>query len=134
MPADYSLRHMHGGASFPKIGEGAVLGTGVGGIVQPVELTVSRHIWFFQTVPAITWNFSFSPTSMKPLVVVSDDQGQTITDSINYEATLNSVKVWTEGVPLTGRVDLYWFGDGSVDKSGGNETVTFIPEIDGGTY
>lgn len=135
MPRDFSLREMHGGASFPVIGEGAVLGTGIGGLVQPVDIQMSRHIRLRQEVPAEQWNFDHNVGRI-PVVVVLNESLQIITDSVNFSVNEMSVQVWTEGVAISGYIDLFWFGPTGIDTGGGEETPPPQPitNIDGGVF
>lgn len=136
MPDDYSLRKLHGGAAFPVIGEGAVLGTGLGGIVQPVNIQVSRYARFHQAIPAERWMFEHNVDPERtPVVVVLNSVLGVITDSVNYSVNERVVEVWTEGVLLTGYVDLFWFGPtgvGGGDSSPPQQEVDV--NIDGGTF
>lgn len=138
MPRDYSLREMHGGGSFPSIGEGAVLGTGVGGIVQPVDIQLSRHLRLRQQVPAELWDFDHEIGRI-PVVAVLNEAQQVITDSVNYTVNEISVQVWTEGVPLSGYIDLFWFGPTGMGTGEGEEPPPTTPtqpvtSIDGGLF
>lgn len=139
MPRDYSLREMYGGGSFPEIGEGAVLGTGIGGLVQPVDIQLSRHLRLRQQTLAELWSFDHNIGRI-PVVVVLNESEQIITDSVNYSANEVSVQVWTEGVPLSGFIDLFWFGPTGMGigenppSSSSTTPVQQITSIDGGFF
>ncbi len=134
MPQDFSHRVMHGGASLPDIGSGAVLGTGVGGVVQRIDLLLSRYQRFAQTTPSTAWEFLHN-VGRQPVVQILNPEFKIITDSVNYEADETKVRVWTEGVSITGFVDLFWFGPVGQSTEGGESTTPgTITEIDGGTY
>ncbi len=133
MPDDYSLRKMHGGAAFPVIGEGAVLGTGVGGIVQPVNIQLSQYARLPQEVLAERWFFEHN-VGRVPVVVVLNRAFGVITESVNYSVNETTVEVWTDGVPIAGYVDLFWFGPTGITDNSLPQEETNTNNIDGGSF
>lgn len=135
MPKDHSRREMHGGASLPKIGEGAILGTGVGGEIQPVDIQMSRYLRLRQVIPAEVWNFTHN-TGRIPVVRILNESFAIINESVNYTVSETDVQVWTEGVSIAGYVDLFWFGPTGIGtETEATETPTSNnTKIDGGLF
>ena len=101
MTRAYDHKELHGGASFPMIGEGLFLYTTTDGEVIGVSLPSLSFSRFTQPIPSSRWHFTHD-LGYLPLVQVYDETGHIITESVHVSVTNTTVTVETENGVLVG--------------------------------
>jgi hypothetical protein len=118
MSKNYDHKVLLGGASFPVIGEGLFLFTGLDGEVTGVNLPSLNFSKFTQEIPSDRWFFEHN-FGYLPLVQVYS-QGRVITESVTVNVTNTTVTVQTDnGVAVSGYITLM----GSSGSFGGNSST-----------
>jgi hypothetical protein len=124
MSKNYDHKVLLGGASFPVIGEGLFLFTGLDGEVTGVNLPSLNFSKFTQEIPSDRWFFEHN-FGYLPLVQVYS-QGRVITESVTVNVTSTTVTVQTDnGIQIAGYITLMGAGG-----SFGGDSSTPSPDND----
>jgi hypothetical protein len=125
MTRAYDHKELHGGASFPMIGEGLFLYTTTDGEVIGVSLPSLSFSRFTQPTPSSRWHF-IHDLGYLPLVQVYDETGHIITESVHVSVTNTTVTVETEnGVLVGGYLTLM----GASGSSGGGAEYVKLSDL-----
>jgi hypothetical protein len=133
----FDHKELHGGAAFPRIGEGLFLFTGPNAEVVGVPLPSIQFARFEQPIPSASWHFEHNFGSM-PLVQVYNSSGSVINEAVHVHVTSTNVSVSTDGgVLISGFVTLLSAGSGTGgggEGSGSEEPQSAVTSIDGGVF